>query len=267
MAALAMAAFTGSASAISTDGDYTDWFSVAPAVALDFNNWDDSLVTILNANYRTQVDPDDDAFGGQDYDVEQIFYYFDDADINDPNSGGKLHIGLVTGFDGLGEFPTNQPAIYAGDMFIDLGATGTYTIAVGTGLEVGGRAGQAWINNGWTELDPTIMPDHAYAVPYRVDETAGGVIAHSATVAWGTIGTIAGRRNFLEIEVDILDFMEDSIAGDAGKIGLHWTMSCGNDDIDVIDSTPFVPVPEPATMMLLGMGVLGMALRSRKPNC
>jgi hypothetical protein len=39
----------------------------------------------------------------------------------------------------------------------------------------------------------------------------------------------------------------------------HWTMSCGN---DVVEGT--APVPEPATMLLFGTGLAGLATIRRK---
>lgn len=46
------------------------------------------------------------------------------------------------------------------------------------------------------------------------------------------------------------------------KFGLHWTMRCGNDVIEGLDPIP--PVPEPASMTLLGLGLLGLGVVSRK---
>jgi hypothetical protein len=56
---------------------------------------------------------------------------------------------------------------------------------------------------------------------------------------------------------DFLRFVIDYDFGD--KLGFHWTMTCGN---DVIEGA--APVPEPATMLLLGTGLVCFAGFGRK---
>jgi hypothetical protein len=127
-ATIAAMGLTSAAGAITTDGDWSDWFTYTGNVG--FNTWDENLVILNSINIRTQVDEEGPTpgGGGQTYDIEQIFYIFEDADLN-VLSGGVLHIGLVTGYP-----PDGRPAddLFAGDMFVDFGNTGSYSLAIAT---------------------------------------------------------------------------------------------------------------------------------------
>ena len=254
----------GSASAITVDGQWNDWFSYG---GTSYENWNQGAASgsRLNTGIRFQDDPENDASGGQNYDIEQIFYYYQDLDAN-AYTGGTLYIGMVTGYE-----PSNT-TYRAGDMFIDLGYTGgptTYDLAIATGTESNSRFSDVWSNNGWS-TSGVLIAAHAAGSPYRVRDTQPGANSYgNAQVDWDTGVGPGSAHNFLEVGLNLDGNLEQLIA--LGGIGLHWTMACGNDYVNVYDTnplssvppTPQNPVPEPATMVLFGMGAGLLAVRKR----
>jgi len=55
--------------------------------------------------------------------------------------------------------------------------------------------------------------------------------------------------------------VENVFNWDPAGIGYHWTMGCGN---DVVEGGAQVDVPEPAALLLLGLGLVGLAVYKRK---
>jgi hypothetical protein len=265
---LAMAVATLSAGAITVDGQWNDWTSYS---GTSDSNWNQTSAANnrLSTEYRFVNDPDNDAYGGQNYDIEQLFYYYEDIDAN-TLSGGTLYIGLITGYE------PNNSTYKSGDMFIDLGGDNTFDLAVATGTESSSRFEDIWENDGWTTTG-VVISSHSGANPYRVNNSASGATPYgSATIDWDYGVGPGSSHNFLEMSLNVTGSLESLLAT---GIGLHWTMECGNDAINVLDNSPMttippppqpplnpVPLPAPAAMALLGMGTLAGIRRLRQPK-
>jgi hypothetical protein len=77
----------------------------------------------------------------------------------------------------------------------------------------------------------------------------------------GTAALATGSWSITNNTLSILgiDWTKMNISGNS--LGLHWTMSCGN---DVIEGAAPVPTPEPSTILLLTCGLLGVSVYARK---
>lgn len=96
---------------------------------------------------------------------------------------------------------------------------------------------------------------YAYRKGQEVRYEAGSSEVRAATGSW-SINNLGGSDDddFLSFFVDFAGF--DGIS----EFGFHWTMSCAN---DVIEGGA-APVPEPATMLLFGTGLIGLSVTGRK---
>ncbi|MCX5692749.1 MAG: PEP-CTERM sorting domain-containing protein [Candidatus Omnitrophica bacterium] len=192
-------------------------------------------------------------WGGQQFDAEALYLNWNDT---------TLYLALVTGFPNT---TTTAPGYNhsAGDIAIDFGANGTYEY----GIEIGGHKGGSY--SGLAGI-----PGQVYeGIDWKADDLWNGVSTPLYMKTATDTGYGAGANFIYTLKYDnegsgydhyVVEMSVPRIAFGSDwndYMRVHWTQSCGNDNINV------TTVPEPMSMSLLGLGllgVIGLGIRRRK---
>ncbi len=195
------------------------------------------------------VDP---GWGGQDFDAEYLYYRVE---------GSTLHLGIQAGYDLVdGHVSASGRDYYAGDLALSFGGDFDYALdfglltkdydldlvdaGSGTGVDAAGLySGVTWNND------------------IYFDESAPFAMTEGSLVGGALIGTsadyVASADSYFRtasIDLNVLGLTEGF------DLGMHWTMSCGN---DVVEGVTSVSVPEPKTLMLFAIGFAGLMMRRK----
>lgn len=247
------------------DGSLDDWLGSGATTSLasagdDWVSWYAS-----NANPVSGIWWDNDGqqpdggstegpgYGGQDYDIE-AFGAVVESDV--------LYFAMVTGWD-----PWGTPDYPAGDVFFDIAdiivEEGLYNMAVNV------QPGDSSYSDVYASTVPPFTLEtvdvqygaHSASNPYRVDLDEEDAETTQATVTWTQL---AANRNLLELSLDLTDYGFSWT--ETSGLDVHWTMYCGNDNFNVnwtSTDTRKPDIPEPASVALLGLGLIGAILRKK----
>ena len=250
---LAVFLLGGSALAITVDGYYTDWFTnqkgfqVTDGIANDITGAIDSGYyagiywaeeDYVGTDTYLKVWP---GYGGQTFDHEGLYFTQD---------SNNYYIGLMTGMaPGANQAWWSSTNHYIGDIALDLGRNGSFDTALSM-QDIRDAHSSPTIElfenvtswNNTSSFQPVYNP-----TPYvRLDGEHSG-----ATISFAY--QYSDNSYFYEFGISRSDLdLSDGV-------NIFVTMDCGNDWLQTN-----VPVPEPATMLLFGSGLIGLAVVGRR---
>jgi len=188
--------------------------------------------------------------GGEKFDLEGLFFAQKD---------GQIHIGLTNSFGLMAHSSSWRENLPLGDIFFGFdGDSYQFAIDVSEGTIV-------QVNSYYTISDNPFGLDGTYA-NHGIDNEIGGTFIENGTVLGNlsdfshNVFNMGGDENGTHVMEFAFDAGLVNGFGNSDFVSFHNTLACGN---DVMNET-FSTIPEPTTLILFGIGMLGMTALRRK---
>jgi hypothetical protein len=244
------------AGSIQVNGNLHDW-------GIDPSNWTTTMPGVqstIEDQHDSYLNP---GYGGQAYDAEAMYALVE---------GNTLFIALATGHKPDTANKPKSNSYGAGDFAIDFGKDGSYEVGINIkpAWDSFGAQGGVYNNIQWNYglWDDGAVPGYAKS-QHPTSIASGDLVGmvddlavspgHRGYGAW-----VDDWHYFYEVGLS-LDLLKDAGWNGKDAFNIHWTQNCANDSIIVDPPSQAASVPEPGTLALLPVGMIGLAaLRRRK---
>jgi len=250
MALVACAVASGeTVSGIVVDGSLSDW-GVGTPTGVNGNNWaptQGAWASEDSVGGSGYVGP---GYGGQDFDLEAVYSGFD-------TSSNTLFFAFVTGFD-IGGESSGGTLYLPGDVFFDFGKDGTWDLAFDLSSRTGTGAGSTINAVGGPGLTYTNTPFGASGFASGPFTATGGTTQLNAVnFAYDNNGPAAWNQNLDHNVYEFSYHITDpawlaQVYTPGNGYNVHWTMSCGNDVLNLPVAPAPVPLPGAVLLGLVG---------------
>jgi len=184
-------------------------------------------------------------YNGNTFDTEAI--YFD-------NDANNAYIAVITGLPITGGTAPGNPWFYPGDIGLDLNNDRIYEYGIDVReYDTVNNKARLYTNLTASNWSNVAYPQYSEANPFAI---SSGIYSDWIDFVY------SGNQNshyVLEAAIPLSYLGVSANPGDAKtNLTLHWTMQCGNDYLNLPADINPAPVPEPASLSLLGLGLLGL---------